>query len=72
MLMRAARAAAVQGIATAAAAAGPQVLKVALPIGKQLLTYGAQGLVAGVSAIDAAKKNKRAGAPSDNKSDNSK
>lgn len=45
---------AVQSVATVTAAAGPQVLKIALPIGKQLLGLSAKAIVAGVSAVTAA------------------
>ena len=48
-----------QGFATVAAAAGPQVMKVALPIGKQLFALGAKGLVAGVAALDSNGKDKK-------------
>lgn len=43
-----------QSVATVTAAAGPQILKVALPLGKQILGFSAKALVAGVSAVGAA------------------
>lgn len=44
---------------TIGAATAPQLAKAALPIGKKLLSFSADVVVAGVSALnDAAKKNK--------------
>lgn len=45
-----------QGVAAFTAAAGPQVLKAAGPVGKKLLQVSAQAVVAGVGALDSAQK----------------
>jgi predicted dinucleotide-utilizing enzyme len=49
-----------QGVSAFGAAAAPQILRAAVPVGKQLLSAGATVLVAGVGALnDAAAKNRK-------------
>jgi hypothetical protein len=48
----------VQGVTTFGAAAAPQLMKMALPVGKKLLTTSAGVLIAGFGAINEAAKKK--------------
>ena len=49
-----------QGVTTFGAAAAPQLMKVALPVGKKLLTAGADVLLTGLGAVNDASRRSRA------------